>query len=199
MQVRHPCRRAVRLGRREPNGGLAVCPYMIVLCSKRTKRRRRVPVATSLQLTPLIDIFMVMVLFLLATFHPGADMCMCRQRLSVPTAERLEGLERAPVVTMTASHEGDGVVTLDGREVGTVRELLDDDSPDWKLARLTEQLEVMKHNWKLTNPDKVFPGELIIEADRETDFKAIKKVVYSSGLAGYLHYQLVAELPAGKR
>ncbi len=172
---------------------------MIVLCSKRTRLRRRVPLASSLQLTPLIDIFMVMVLFLLATFHPASDLCMCRPRLTVPIAERLEGLERAPVVTMAAADDGDGVVTLDGSEVSTLRELLDDSSPDWKIAKLTEQLEVKKHNWRLTNPDGVFPGQLIIEADRETSFKAIKKVVYSGGLAGYVHYQLVAERRARRR
>ncbi len=151
--------------------------------------------ATSLQLTPLIDIFMVMLLFLLVTFQASGDLCMCRPRLTVPTAERLEALERAPVVTMTADDEGSGVVTVDGSEVATLRELMEDDSPDWKIYKLTEQLEVKKHNWKLTNPDKVFPGDLIIEADRDISFKAIKKVVYSGGLAGFVNYQLVAELP----
>ena len=35
-----------------------------------------------------------------------------------------------------------------------------------------------KHNWKLTNPDKQFPGEVIVQADQNVDFKIIKKVMY---------------------
>jgi biopolymer transport protein ExbD len=172
---------------------------MIVLCSRRRKRRRRLPLTPALQLTPLIDIFMVMLLFLLVTFQANGELCMCRPYLRLPTAERLEALERAPVVTMTADGDTGGVVTLDGSEVSSLRELLDDDSPDWRIAKLTEKLEIMKHHWKLYNPRGVFPGELIIEAERDIGFSAIKKVVYSAGLAGYSHYQLVAELHTGKR
>ena len=70
-------------------------------------------------------------------------------------------------------------MTLDGSEVSTARELVEDDSPDWKIAKLAEQLEVKKHNWKMTNPDKQFPGEVIVQSDQNVDFKIIKKVMYS--------------------
>ena len=37
----------------------------------------------------------------------------------------------------------------------------------------------------MTNPDKQFPGGVIVQCDQNVDFKVIKKVMYSCGLAGY--------------
>ena len=37
----------------------------------------------------------------------------------------------------------------------------------------------------MTHPDENFPGELILQVDQFVDFKIIKKVIYSAGVAGY--------------
>jgi biopolymer transport protein ExbB/TolQ/biopolymer transport protein ExbD len=141
----------------------------------------------SLQLTPMIDMFIVVLIFLLMTFSASGEILFVTKDIKLPFADKVEKLDRAPVVAISfpENDPAGGVVTLDGHEVSTARELKDDESPDWKIAKLTEQLEVKKHNWKLTNPDKQFPGEVIVQADQNVDFKIIKKVMYSCGLAGY--------------
>ena len=141
----------------------------------------------SLQLTPMIDMFIVVLIFLLMTFSASGEILFVSKDIKLPFAEKFEKLDRAPVIGITYP-EGDslgGVVTLDGSEVSTARELMEDDSPDWKIAKLTETLEVSKHNWKLSNPDRQFPGEVIVQSDQNVDFKIIKKIMYSCGLAGY--------------
>jgi biopolymer transport protein ExbB/TolQ/biopolymer transport protein ExbD len=141
----------------------------------------------SLQLTPMIDMFIVVLIFLLMTFSASGEILFVTKDIKLPFADKVEKLDRAPVIAVSypENDPAGGVVTLDGSEVSTAKELKDDDNPDWKIAKLTEQLEVKKHNWKLTNPDKSFPGEVIVQADQNVDFKIIKKVMYSCGLAGY--------------
>jgi biopolymer transport protein ExbB len=154
----------------------------------------------SLQLTPMIDMFIVVLIFLLMTFQAEGQILAISRDIKLPFAEKVDKLARAPIISISfpENDPAGGVITLDGSEVSTARELVDDDSPDWKIAKLTEQLEVKKHNWKMTNPDKQFPGEVIIQSDQNVDFKIIKKVMYSVGLAGYpnVHFavsQKVAE------
>jgi len=144
-------------------------------------------VFASLQLTPMIDMFIVVLIFLLMTFSATGEILFVSKDIKLPFAEKVDKLDRAPVIAISYPEDdpSGGVVTLDGSEVSTARELLEDDSPDWKIAKLTEQLEVKKHNWKLTNPDRQFPAEVIVQSDQNVDFKIIKKVMYSCGLAGY--------------
>jgi biopolymer transport protein ExbD len=155
----------------------------------------------SLQLTPMIDMFIVVLIFLLMTFSAEGQILAVSRDIKLPFAERVEKLKRAPIVAISypENDPAGGVVTLDGSEVSTARELLEDDNPDWKIAKLTEQLEVKKHNWKMTNPDKQFPGTVIVQSDQNVDFKIIKKVMYSCGLAGYanVHFAVTQKVAEG--
>jgi biopolymer transport protein ExbD len=160
-------------------------------------RRPRKPLVAALNLTPLIDVMIVMVCFLLLNFEAAGQVCGCgSDRIKRPLACMAGKLKRAPIVSVSppSANDPDGVVTLEGAEVSTLAALLDDDSPDWKIVRLSEQLEVKKHNWRMTNPGKTFPGQVIVNADREVPFKALKKIVYSVGLAGYHELHFAVEL-----
>ena len=139
----------------------------------------------SLQLTPLIDMFIVLVIFLLMSFSATGDIITLSEDLKLPFASNVEDLKRVPVVAVSHPTGTDGYITLEGAEVATAQELLDDINPDWKIAKLTEQLEISKNNWKVTHPNEEFQGELIIQADENVDFAVLKKVMYSAGIAGY--------------
>jgi biopolymer transport protein ExbB len=154
----------------------------------------------SLQLTPMIDMFIVVLIFLLMTFSATGEILFVTKDIKLPFAEKVEKLDRAPVIAISypENDPAGGVVTLDGHEVSTARELKEDESPDWKISKLTEQLETSKHNWKVTNPDKQFPGEVIVQADQNVDFKIIKKVMYSCGLAGYSNVHFAVTQKARK-
>ena len=143
----------------------------------------------SLNLTPMIDMFVMMVIFLLMTFSASGEIIMIQKDLKLPDATQFSQLEQAKVIAIT-SPEGDprgGVVTLDGREVATVRELAESESPDWKIARLSEGLEESKHTCKLMHPDDADQqcSFVIVQCDKKIEFKVLKKVMYSAGLAGY--------------
>ncbi|MFH1131998.1 MAG: MotA/TolQ/ExbB proton channel family protein [Pseudomonadota bacterium] len=155
----------------------------------------------SLLLTPLIDMFIVLVIFLLITFSATGDILFVTKDIKLPFAEKVDKLERAPVVAISFP-KGDplgGVVTLEMNDVCTARELMEDESPDWKISKLTSQLEVMKNRWTQTMGGKPFPGNVIIQCDQDVDFKIIKKIIYSVGLAGYVnvHFAVTEKLEGG--
>lgn len=140
----------------------------------------------SLQLTPMIDMFIVVLIFLLMNFSGDVILFVSRD-VKLPFAEKVDKLDKAPVIAISfpENDPAGGVVTLDGSQVSTARELKEDDGSDWKISKLSEQLEVKKHNWKLTHPNDPFPGEVIVQSDQNVDFKIIKKIMYSCGVAGY--------------
>jgi biopolymer transport protein ExbB len=144
-------------------------------------------VFANLQLTPLIDMFIVILIFLLMSFSASGEIIRANKDIKLPMAEKVEDLERVPVVAVSWP-KGDpsgGVVTLEGVEVSTARDLLENTSTDWTIPKLKDRLEEMKQKWKVTNPNKAWQGKLIVQADQNTDFRIIKKVMYSAGVAGY--------------
>ncbi len=163
---------------------------MLVLVARRRQRRRR-PVAATLQLTPFIDLLLVVAFYLLHTSNATSASCP-GYPFTLPFAERVEQVVRAPVVEIGRGR--DGLVTLDGFEVATVSEIVgEENGVDWKINKMVEALEVKKHNWLLGSPGQPFPGQLIIAADQEASFAVIKKVIYSGSQVGYHEVQLLVQ------
>ncbi|MEK6606134.1 MAG: biopolymer transporter ExbD [Myxococcota bacterium] len=156
---------------------------------KKAMSKGHKSVYAELNLTPMIDMFTMIVIFLLMTFSASGEIAFVTRDIKLPEAQQFAQLESAPVIAVS-SPESDprgGVVTLDGSEVATVRELVESESPDFKISRLSEDLEVLKHNCKLLNPDDAdqICTQVIVQSDRKIEFKVLKKIMYSSGLAGY--------------
>jgi biopolymer transport protein ExbD len=134
----------------------------------------------------MIDMFIVVLIFLLMCFSASAGSKAVSPQIRLPIASKVDALSSAPVVALSnpSSDPAGGVITLEGSEISTSREALEGGA-DWLIAKLTEQLEVYKHNWKLTHPHEQFPGTVILQADQQVDFKVLKRVIYSCGVAGY--------------
>jgi biopolymer transport protein ExbB len=149
----------------------------------------------SLQLTPLIDMFIVLVIFLLLNFSATGEIVAADKNIKLPFASKVEQLQRVPIVSISnmPDHPTRGIVALEGREVATVAELDEDTGPDWKIPKLTTQLEHRKNRWNQTNPDRPFEGRVIVQCDQDIDFRVIKKIMYSAGLAGYGNLMLAVQ------
>jgi hypothetical protein len=89
----------------------------------------------------------------------------------------------APIIAVD-----DGGVFLNGAPVGTL-----DGRADWKISELHDDLVTLKHNFKLLHPSEGFDGTVIVYADRELDFKSLKRVILSCNVAGYPNVQLIVE------
>lgn len=141
----------------------------------------------SLQLTPLIDMFIVLVIFLLLSFSASGDIVRASKDIKPPFASNVQELQRVPIVSISnmPDHPSKGIVTLEDREVALVSELTDDASEDWRIERLASQLERLRNAWSLQHTDEPFDGKLIVQCDQDIDFRVIKRVMYSAGVAKY--------------
>jgi biopolymer transport protein ExbD len=137
-------------------------------------------VYAELYLTSLVDMFMILVVFLLETFSATGEIAFVQKNIILPEAVNWKDLERAPIIGVAAD-----VVTLDGSKVADAEDLQKENTVDWKISKLHDDLVTLKNNYKMLHPDQPFNGLAIVQAHKDIDFKILKKVMYSAAVAGY--------------
>ena len=136
-------------------------------------------VDSSLPLVPIIDLLICMVVFLLLSFSASGELVAQKASIAMPSAEHGDVLEPSPTIAIDAN-----VVTLDEERVADTASL----AADAKLERiepLIQRLETMKRNWAILHPSQDWSGALLIQADVSTDYRVIKKLMFSAAQAGY--------------
>jgi biopolymer transport protein ExbD len=141
----------------------------------------RKSVYEALNLVAYIDMMTMLVIFLLMSFNATGEILFITKNIVLPDAQNWTDLERAPVIGLTKD-----VVTLNGAQVASGDELAKDSATgDAKITELHDQLVTLKNNYKLLHPTEPFNGIVIIQADKGVEFRALKKVMSSAGIAGY--------------
>jgi biopolymer transport protein ExbD len=146
-----------------------------------------------LNLTAMVDMFTVIVIFLLQSFSASGELMFMQKDLKLPEAGNGAALEeRGPVVTLFKNQ-----VLIEGQKLTSLEEL-DDTLPT--IPELTEKLKVMKENdLKFKGPQdptKPYEGHMIVQADKSTDFELVRKTIGSMNEAGWTHIQF-AVMPIG--
>ena len=139
----------------------------------------RKSVDTAIPLIPFIDFLITLVVFLLSSFSASGELLSQRPNLVMPSASNAVSLELAPIVAIDAR-----VVTLDGRRMADTATLASQAGLE-RIEQLVNDLETMHRNWSILHPRDPFPGTVIIQADRDIDFRVVKKVMFSAAQAGY--------------
>ncbi len=144
-----------------------------------------------LNLTSLVDMLTILVVFLLQLFSASGELLTVQKNIKLPDAKNFKDLESAPIIAISAD-----AVTLDGRSVASAEQLKKDESADWKIVDLHDQLVTLKNNFKLLHPSDPFTGMVNVQADKNVDFKVIKKVMYTCGQAGYANVNFAVQQKA---
>jgi biopolymer transport protein ExbD len=139
----------------------------------------RKSVDTAIPLIPFIDFLITLVVFLLSSFSASGELLSQRPNLVMPGASNAVDLELAPIVAIDSR-----VVTLDGRRMADTPTLASQAGLE-RIEQLVNDLETMHRNWSILHPRDPFPGTVIIQADRDIDFRVVKKVMFSAAQAGY--------------
>src|SRR4051812_13043001 len=137
-------------------------------------------VYAELNLTSMVDMLTILVVFLLQTFSASGELLTVSKNIVLPEATNFKDLERAEVIAVSKDS-----VTLAGEPVANAEELNRENTVDWKITELHDKLVQLKSNYKLLHPTENFPGLVIMQADKGVDFKVIKKVMYTCAVAGY--------------
>src|SRR5215831_15750447 len=102
-----------------------------------------------LNLTSMVDMLTILVVFLLQTFSASGELLVVSKNIVLPEATNFKDLERAPVVAVSKDS-----VTLDGRNVANAEQLNAENNADWKITDLHDQLVTLKNNYKLLHPSE---------------------------------------------
>lgn len=146
--------------------------------SKRMRRmgrsRKKLP---DLNLTALMDVFTILVFFLL--FHSGGEAMEAPKQIELPNSV----VETKPKETVTIMVSPE-VVLVQGEAVISTAKLLDDSIGS--VAEITDRLEQLERNIIGISTKTVAESkEVTILADKTVPFKVLKKIMSACTGSGY--------------
>lgn len=147
--------------------------------SKKVTGHGGKPMNADIPLIPFIDFLIVLVVFLLISFSASGELLAQKPNLTMPKAGNVVNLEIAPVIAIDNL-----VVTLDGRRMADTQSLASTPKVE-RIEQLIQDLETLKRNWSILHPQEPFPGQVVMQADVKTDYRVIKKIMFSTAQAGY--------------
>lgn len=119
-----------------------------------------------LLLTPLIDAFAILVIFLLMNFSSTGDILMISKGQELPKARMANVLERNPVIKI----EDNNIFVED--------KLVDANT-------ITAELLEHRKKYQEIHEGKEFPGIATIQADRRVKYELLNKIILGMNQAGY--------------
>ena len=147
--------------------------------SRRLKRmdRRGVMVPTVV-LTSLMDIFIVIVIYLLMNQAIGVDVAPPR---AIKLPDSVVDVSPRQTVLMTVSNTD---VVIQGARVATIADVIGSEEDD--IEAVVERMLRIRESYIGINDESVANStEVTIMADRSVPFKVLKKLMSSSNSAGY--------------
>ena len=153
-------------------------------------------VVAVLQLTAMVDMFTVLVVFLLQNYAVTNQILPISEKIALPQAKEVKELKPSHVVIIS-----DGIVTLNEDVLGALSEQTSE--TDWVFPPLKDKMEELLQisreggsNFLLAqlkkmnaNPEdesliKQAPFRVTIQADENTHFLEVKKIMYTLTSAG---------------
>ena len=137
--------------------------------------------AADLLLTPLIDMFVILVVFLIMNFSATGELVSINKDITLPKAKTVKEMERAPIIEISKKD-----ILLEGSFVESYDNVMEDE--DLRIPTLTDKLRELKATEESQNSGKPFKGQIIINCDKEVNFKAVRKVMFAASEAEYLNF-----------
>jgi len=153
--------------------------HSIKLKFAKKSHGRGSPIA-DLNVTPMVDMLTMLVIFLLMTFSATGEVLFVTPDIVLPKAFHAVPLDRSPVIAVSAS-----AIVVEGEQVMRTEEANERWYRDWRLPPVVRQLKKLAKDAKEMHPDKPFSGSVIIQSDGNVPFSVIKMLMTSCGEAGY--------------
>jgi biopolymer transport protein ExbD len=134
---------------------------------------------SGLMLTPMVDMFSLLVIFLLQAFSTSPELLVMMKGVTLPSASTGKEIKDAPVLAVAPAG-----IFLDQKEVGPADKVLKD--PTELLKKLSE----LRKLWLKGNPGEAFPGEITLQAHKEIPSTLIAQLMAILPSAHYGSIQL---------
>lgn len=120
----------------------------------------------ALMLTSMVDMFSMLVVFLLQTFSTSPEI-LINKGVTLPDSITATEVREAPVLAVA----NDGNLYLDQKIVGEVKKVLR--SP----KKLMSDLHKIKVDWAKNHSGQAFPGEINLQADKEVPSTVVSQIM----------------------
>jgi len=151
-------------------------------------------VVKDLNITPMMDMMTIILVFLLKTFSSSTSTITFDQNLQVPKSITQLKPKEAVSVTITKKIvlvEGDAIAPINNGKVDPA--VKRDGENGYYITPLVDVLE--KHARKEKKVAELtgqkFEAQLMLVADQTTPYRLLTEVLYSCGQAGYANYRLL--------
>jgi biopolymer transport protein ExbD len=152
-------------------------------------------VYADLLITPLVDMFVIIVLFLIANFSATGEVLMMTKDIQLPEAVNVKEVEMVPVVMISNDQ-----VLVSGNLIGRVEDLTREEYLN--IPALEEKLRDLKKQYEdlhamARDTEGGFKGDVNIQAHKDVQFKIVKRVMFSCASAGYANINFAVMTAAG--
>ncbi len=149
--------------------------------------------AFKIQITSMVDMFVILLVFLLKSFSTSPVQITPNKDLTLP--ESTVAADPQDVLKLVVSKNG---IFVEDKKVVDLQsgELLPEDSDKTDsqfIRKLFEELDVQAkktRNIASVNETVEFDGKILMQADRDLPYAMLQKVLYTSMLAGYADMKL---------
>jgi hypothetical protein len=136
-------------------------------------------VHAQVSIVSLLDVMVGVVLFLLTQFHGPTD-CGCVDRTPrLPWAENVDDMIDAPMVAVNGRQ-----ILVDGVQAGSAGEI-DEAGVMGALPELTHLLANKRALWRQVQPNKPFPGVVVLQIEPRAPAVVVKSVFRAATRGGY--------------
>jgi biopolymer transport protein ExbD len=151
-------------------------------------------VIKDLNITPMMDMMTIILVFLLKTFTASSAIVPQDQNMALAPSMTRMPMKQAIPVTITKRLvlvEGDAVAPINSGKIDPA--LKRDGENGYYITPLVDTLQKLSNRERkvaeMTN--RTFEAELMIIADRNTPYRLLTEILYSCGQAGYANYRLL--------
>jgi len=152
---------------------------------KKRFNRRRNKEALDIDITSLLDILTILLVFLLKSYNASDLKLDITKGLEMAESSSQRMTRYAPVVQVNTQSK----VFLNNKEIGRL-------PASGEMAILTTMLKEEKARTELNNKDKIqqYNAELVnLVFDKEIDYQIVQRVMHDSALAGYSQFKFIVK------
>jgi biopolymer transport protein ExbD len=151
---------------------------------KEPERRHR---NIEIRLTSMIDVFTILLVFLLKSFSAEGEIMHVSPDINLPLSTAQKPPLRALIVTVNRNYD----IMVEGKHVAKGKEVLksDDLVIEGLLIELARQKERTEQIAKY-NPSVKFTGFVTIQGDKQIPFKLLERIMYTCGQSAYSNINL---------
>lgn len=154
---------------------------------KLTKGRGANLKPVRMQITSLVDMMTVLVVFLLKSFSAEGDIITPSEGLTLPTSTAVKKPEQAFKISVTQEN-----ILVEGKPIVSVSDMMQgDDIVIPELAQILEERRTGTEEIAKYSTTVKFKGDIIIESDKRIQFKVLQRVMYTCGQTGFSNFSLL--------